>query len=174
MIRVNRQDPAHGGAEETEREHRRRTTMNKEHARSLKNIVINRSMQTRIGFYFIALSLALIGLMMMVMNSYFGDLRSLVANAPDLSLAIQNDVSGIIDRLIVIHTGFLFIALIFVSLYSLFISHRIAGPMYAILKYIEELKAGNYDNKRYLRAFDELAPVMQALQDLGDHLKNKR
>ena len=57
---------------------------------------------------------------------------------------------------------------------SLILSHRVAGPMTAIIACIEEYGQGNYDFKRELRGNDELEPIHDALQDLGRALKDQQ
>ncbi|HAK51750.1 MAG TPA: hypothetical protein DCM54_07595 [Gammaproteobacteria bacterium] len=57
-------------------------------------------------------------------------------------------------------------------IFSLMVSHRIAGPVVAITAYIEELNKGNFDYGRNLRPGDELTIIMDALHDLKESLKN--
>lgn len=75
--------------------------------------------------------------------------------------------------------GFLFLSVIILlcllGIYFIFfLSVRVYGPQVALLRFIEQLKAGNYDKYRSLRRDDQLKEIWQALQDLAATLKNKR
>jgi hypothetical protein len=45
--------------------------------------------------------------------------------------------------------------------------------MYAILKYIDEMRSGKFEEPRPLRPYDELKPIMDSLGELSIKLKNK-
>jgi signal transduction histidine kinase len=69
---------------------------------------------------------------------------------------------------------FLLCSIAVTVLYAIVISHRIAGPMLAIRAFIKNMKDGRYDEKRSLRPYDELSPIMDDLHELADALKAKR
>jgi hypothetical protein len=46
--------------------------------------------------------------------------------------------------------------------------------MLAIRAFIKNMKDGRYDEKRSLRPYDELSPIMDDLHELADALKAKR
>ncbi|OFZ20378.1 MAG: hypothetical protein A2Z20_07890 [Bdellovibrionales bacterium RBG_16_40_8] len=141
--------------------------------REFKNFLIDKKLQGRMTFYFTALSLSIVGLMMVIMNSHINQLRMLISDIANLSIPMQIAIEERFTQLISTALGFLLISIVLAIVYSIVISHRIAGPMYAILQYIEKLKAGNYDDERNLRPRDELAPIMDSLHDLSKNLKNK-
>ena len=62
---------------------------------------------------------------------------------------------------------------LFASVYSLIICHRVGGPTVAILYTIQQLQDGNYDVKRSLRKRDELQPIQQSLIELADKLRER-
>ena len=142
--------------------------------RSYKNFLINPSFQIRVGFYFTALSLALIGLMMALMNAHLMDIKITVSNLPDIPVTAIQYIDESLSRLFKIAILFLGASLVGTIVYSIVISHRIAGPMYAILQYLDDLKTGNMDAKRTLRPYDELAPIMDSLQEFVEKVKNKK
>jgi len=75
-----------------------------------------------------------------------------------------------------IATTFMFGFAIFVMyacLLILVMSHRVAGPMIAIVDTIEQLIEGNYGYKRPLRHGDELVPIQEHLQELSVRLREK-
>ena len=144
-----------------------------ENKRELKNFIIDKKFQARMTMYFTALSLSLIGLMMIFMNSHINQLRALISNISNMPMVTQIAVEEKFTQLLSTSLGFLLIAIVGAIVYSVVVSHRIAGPMYAILKYIEKIKAGQYDETRNLRPSDELSPIMESLNDLAKQLKNK-
>jgi hypothetical protein len=57
--------------------------------------------------------------------------------------------------------------------YMIVVAQRIGGPMKAICKFIDELRRGNYEYRRNLRPNDELGPIIEQLNDLARHLKER-
>ena len=143
-----------------------------EYKREVKNFFINKSFQTRFTYYFVALSIALLGLMMVFMNAHINELRVLLANVSGLPMVSQLALEDALSQLYTTAFAFLVLALVGAIAYGIVISHRIAGPMYAILKYIENIRAGKYEGRK-LRPYDELTQIMDALHELADDLKKK-
>jgi signal transduction histidine kinase len=54
------------------------------------------------------------------------------------------------------------------------IGQRVGGPTVAIVAYIREMRAGNYDYKRALRKGDELGEIMDELKELARELKARK
>lgn len=54
---------------------------------------------------------------------------------------------------------------------TLFISHRIAGPLYRLDKDVQEITAGNLRVVFRLRAGDELKPLVKSMNDMTDALR---
>lgn len=63
------------------------------------------------------------------------------------------------------------VGLLVVVPFSLFLSHRTAGPIIAIKRYIRSLKEGNYDASIELRDGDELKEIASDLQDFAKVMK---
>jgi nitrogen fixation/metabolism regulation signal transduction histidine kinase len=144
------------------------------HQRSLKNFVLNPKMQFRMSIYFVAFGLAVLGIMLAAIFSQINQVHEIISLtqgiAVEQQLMIAHKLMGIVKVAMVF---FLFI-LIAAAIYGVIVSHRIAGPMFAILAYIEELKKGNYSSTRELRPYDELIPIMESLHDLGRKLQEKK
>jgi uncharacterized membrane protein YjgN (DUF898 family) len=143
------------------------------HQRSFKNFVLNPQMQFRMSIYFIAFGLAVLGIMLAAIFSQINQVHNIISVTQGVpveqQLLIGHKLMGIVKVAMIF---FLFI-LIAAAIYGVIISHRIAGPMFAILSYIEELKKGNFAAQRELRPYDELIPIMESLHDLGKKLQNK-
>lgn len=145
-----------------------------EHKREIKNFIINKPFQLRMAYYFVALSMALIGLLMVFMNNYMAEIRIILANISGFPMQAQIDIEQTLGQMISTVYIFLFCSIAVTVLYAIIISHRIAGPMLAIRAFIKNMKEGRYDDKRSLRPYDELAPIMTDLHELADTLKTKR
>jgi len=89
-------------------------------------------------------------------------------------LVAANYINELVNHLLIVVSLSFFIYFLMSILFVLFVEQRIGGPTVAILKFIEELKKGNYEYKRQLRTGDELETIMQGLQDLQQDLKNKK
>ncbi|NJL25251.1 MAG: hypothetical protein HC902_08770 [Calothrix sp. SM1_5_4] len=75
--------------------------------------------------------------------------------------------------------GFLFLSVILMlcllaAYFLFFISVRIFGPQVAVLRFIEQLRSGNYEAFRPLRKDDELKEIMDALQKLAADLRERQ
>jgi len=145
-----------------------------EHRRYIKNYIINKPFQTRLTYYFVAISIGLFGLFIFSLNYHLDEMRFVIANVADYPMAAQLRVEEQIGQLTNTTYAFFALALISSIIYGVVISHRIAGPMFAILAFIKNLKAGDYDSKRSLRPYDELTPIMDELHELAEQLKSKR
>ncbi len=144
-----------------------------EFRRTAKNYLINRPMQMRMSYYFISISLALVGAGVVYLNYNMSIVRAQIAQIRGLPYSFQMAIESRMSAMLYFSLGFLILTLIFNLIYGIYISHRVAGPMYAIVHYIENLREGNFDERRALRPTDELRPIMQALNDLADDLKAK-
>ncbi len=94
---------------------------------------------------------------------------TILADDPESVIYIFSAIKKI---LLVCSAGF-FIFFIFMVLFILIIQFKVAGPTKAILKFIYELKNGNYDYVRPLRFGDELGSIMDSLIDLQKDMKKK-
>lgn len=118
--------------------------------------------------------LAMVGSMVAITLYKLNELRLLIESEATITINVIQKVNEMVldtTQLTLIVFG-LFVFLSFV--YGIIISHRIAGPMIAILYQIREMKSGNYEAGRHLRKYDELQPIMEELHGLAGELKSKR
>jgi nitrate/nitrite-specific signal transduction histidine kinase len=142
--------------------------------RKIRNYLIRPGYQLRFGLYFITSGLALLGVMIAVIFSKLRTLSETISRSGSLDIKSQTLLNNLIFEMTWISLlTFVAFALI-VLVYSIVISHRIVGPTVAICAYIEELKKGNLDARRTLRKYDELHPIMDALQEFALLLKSKK
>lgn len=67
----------------------------------------------------------------------------------------------------------MFIIMPFVAVLAVFLSHRIAGPLYRIKKTIQEVAAGDYSMRLRLRKTDELQDLADEINKLLEVLDQK-
>lgn len=126
------------------------------------------------GYYLHVLAggVAFLGILMAYASKILSEVNMVVATIPDAALA-----ASLQDRLMTVAILFFVCFLSFLLctvFYMVVLSHRVGGPIVAIVHFINELKKGNYDVKRNLRKNDELVPIMLELQDLAKILKEKK
>lgn len=64
------------------------------------------------------------------------------------------------------------IILVIIIIFGIFISHRIAGPLFRMNRELDKLIKGNFDVNFTLRKKDELKPIAEKLQVLTQKLKD--
>jgi len=60
-----------------------------------------------------------------------------------------------------------------VVIISIILSHRIAGPVFRIGRYLKSLSSGDLSAKLHLRKNDELQDLAEAINDMTGELKNR-
>lgn len=126
------------------------------------------------GYYVHVLlgGIAFLGILAAYASKILSEVNLIVATIPDADLATLLQ-----ERLMTVSVLFFVCFLAFLLctvLYIIMLSHRVGGPIVAIVHYINELKKGNYDAQRQLRKNDELLPIMLELQDFARILKSSR
>jgi hypothetical protein len=59
------------------------------------------------------------------------------------------------------------------SLFGVLITHRVAGPIYVITRYVETLAKGRYPIMRPLRKTDELRPFFEQFQEAVESMRRR-
>jgi methyl-accepting chemotaxis protein len=79
------------------------------------------------------------------------------------------------DYILPILIGSSLISIVFISVATFFaimyLSHRIAGPLYKIEKSVKEIGGGNLGLKINLRSTDEIAEMAASLNEMTDNIK---
>jgi signal transduction histidine kinase len=127
----------------------------------------------KLTFYYIVVGVSILSATVYSVYSKIVAIRELMNTALLTDFTTQGQINTMMFEVVGITiVGFIAFALAS-FIFALTISHRIAGPTVAILAYIHELKMGNYDYGRKLRANDELTLIMDALHDLTPVLKER-
>ncbi len=145
--------------------------MQKTHKRKIKNFFIDRPFQSRAILNYVALSAGLLGIILVIFETLINQTRVIIANVNTLPINSQLQIDSSLQKILTISLLFFLISIFVSILYGVVVSHRVAGPMHAILKYIDLLRSGKYDEKRPLRPGDELEPIMNSLHELALELK---
>lgn len=94
---------------------------------------------------------------------------SKIANTPDLTLdklsEIFDSVNGILLKWIVV---FVFV----IAILSIFVSHKIAGPVYRLEETTRIIASGDLTYQIHLRHGDELGDLQEAFNKMSDSLRN--
>jgi hypothetical protein len=105
-----------------------------------------------------------------VFRSSINQIDLLDSPRPDAAMEIMHNLNSL---------GWFFVvtivALCAVCMYLIFhITVNVLGAKAAILKYVEQLKMGNYERFRSLRGDDEFKDLLMSLEDLAMQLKEKQ
>ena len=132
------------------------------HRRSLKNLLIKKRMQLKFALI-VAFSL-LVMLAIFQVHTYL-NLKSILLHGLTQAAAIE-------IRFFQIVFGFMYILII--TLFSFFISHKIAGPLYRFEKDINSLaKDGDLTRIFRLRKRDEMQELAEALNTMVSGFRGK-
>lgn len=141
--------------------------------RSLKNLVLRPEFQLKYSFYFVGLTLLIMGGVFLLFLFSLEDMIRTVA----VIYRIESDVVAAIQSSI--HTATyttLGIAVVFgivsVSL-GVILTHRLVGPMIPIRRLIQQLNNGEYGAVGKLRDRDDYKEVMDDLNKLSQTLAKR-
>ena len=144
-----------------------------ENRRSIKNFFKKPKFHLKYTNYFIGGGLLSLAGTAIVIQRKLEDVDVLL-NSPEATglggqVQIYDALAGVTQVAFIGFASFV----VFACILALIMSHRIAGPMIAIVAYIDELRKGNYNYARELRKRDELKPIHEGLQALAADLKGK-
>lgn len=134
------------------------------HRRSI--FLINKRFQLRFSFYVCSWLIALSFAYPLIISNLFDYfLRYLALDPMGPALAnIEKTRQELLELLLVMQV--IFLSLTF--LISIFMSHKIAGPLYKLRRFFAEAKEGNYSQKLTFRKrdyFQELVPAYNAMME---------
>ncbi|OQW50440.1 MAG: hypothetical protein A4S09_01205 [Proteobacteria bacterium SG_bin7] len=142
--------------------------------RKIKNFVIAPGFQFRFSLYFVLMGVSVIGVFISQIFIKIEELKTKVAIVPEIKFTDQYAIVSGLDYIMVKAVVTVFSYALFCLIFSIVVSHRIAGPMLVINRYIRDLIDGRFDVPRGLRKSDELSSVMDNLKELEQVLKQKK
>lgn len=141
--------------------------------RSFKNMFVYRDMQSRLALYFGCTTFVLIGTLAYFVGFNVIRMRAFIEGnqmfPQDAVMILDNHLQNIIYIIGI----YIVLSIVAALVFSLLVSHKIAGSMYAIVNFVKELRRGDMDGLRGLRKEDELKPIMDELLLLAGDLKKK-
>ncbi len=126
-----------------------------------KAIFIDRKFQT--AFILKFLGLLLVGMVLFDAAAYFILNRRLESTLYSAHLTIRSVGEILLPTLLSLSIVFILLLGLAVLIMTLVLSHLIAGPLYAIRRYIDLMGEGNLDFEARLRAGDQTAPLAHSL-----------
>lgn len=93
---------------------------------------------------------------------------SRIANTPDLTL---DKLSMIFDSVNVILVQWIIIFIFIIAILSIFVSHKIAGPVYRLEETSRIIASGDLTYQVHLRHGDELGDLQEAFNKMSDSLR---
>ena len=134
--------------------------------RKISNFLLTPKFQLKLTYYYIGVGVAIIIATGATVFYKMAVIRDIMNNSVVTDFGAQSKISE--QMFFIAQTSLVgFVAFATVSfIFALMISHRIAGPVVAIIDFINELKKGNYSYGRRLRPYDELTLIMNNLHEL--------
>jgi len=140
-----------------------------------KTILVNPRFQIRVVFY----SLVVTGVVSIVVywgsNLFFDKVYSMLSfhmfESSEKTIALLQEQRDLFEKYFLIFNCFLFS---FLVLTGLFISHRIAGPVYRVLQYAKErMRNPQMTQELNLRKWDMFQEVVEEFNSIDKNNKNK-
>jgi methyl-accepting chemotaxis protein len=128
-----------------------------------KIVFIDRKFQT--SFILKFLGLLIIGTAVFDVAAYFILNRRLEESLYNAHMTIKSVGEILLPTLVSLSVIFLVLLGIAILLMTLFVSHLIAGPLYAIRRYIERIGEGELDFDARLRSKDQTTPLAMSLSE---------
>ncbi|MCT4642397.1 MAG: hypothetical protein N4A33_08880 [Bacteriovoracaceae bacterium] len=129
--------------------------------------IINPKFQLKVSFFICFIVLLATSFYPVTIFDLFEGVSKLVPDKADTLLKSRNDLMIV---LILLQTGVL--GVVFVT--SIFVSHKIAGPMYKLIKSFRQMKDDGELNEVYFRKGDYFQEVVVELNQLIGTIKEQR
>ncbi len=127
-------------------------------------LLVNRGFQIKYSFFVVSWILALSAVYPMITHTLFEYFIAFArSSTPNIDVETLRSVkSEFLRLLILLHVVFMGV----IFLISLFMSHKIAGPIYKLRKFIETAKTGNYESTGTFRKSDHFQELADDFNDL--------
>lgn len=134
-----------------------------------RNYFIKKEFQTK----FILKFCILIGVACLVMGIlvYVLSAKTVTTSFENLRLVAKNTADYILPALVLSSLIAIFLVTLACIAVVLFISHRIAGPLYRFERSMEQIAGGDLTVETRLRQTDEIKVLAQSLNDLAEKLR---
>jgi methyl-accepting chemotaxis protein len=127
-----------------------------------KKYIINKDLQLRLLLKFL-FSLFIISFII-VWNFYYAMWTTLVNDLQGIGITVLK--TSITIRMVILSVCLI---LVFTT-FSIFLSHRIAGPIFKIKSVIDQIASGKTPQKFYLRKHDEFKELAESVNNLIEYM----
>ena len=141
--------------------------------RSLSNVLVRPRYSVKFLTYFVFGGVFAIGGVVGFVYMRLMDIDQILNSSEAMGVGGHIPVYDAFTDVTTIAIAGLALFVIYACVIAIILSHRVAGPMTALIDHIEQLKRGNYDYERQLRKNDELHPLHDALRSLARSLKEQ-
>lgn len=144
-----------------------------DHHRSPKTVLRPSGFRGRLVAVIVAAGFACILLNAVLFYAYVIEAYNLVLRHSSLEPALiaerQQDLYGIAMALGVLSV----LMVLVVAVWTLYITHRVSGPIYHLQKVIDQIRTGHPEQRLQLRAKDEFHELARSFNQLVDELQHK-
>lgn len=135
--------------------------------------IINKKFQFKFAFFVCSWIFALSMIYPIIIYNVFEYFLRLFETGQNLSLTAEK-VKVIENQVLVVLGVLQLLFLITTFMLSIFLSHRIAGPLYKLRRAMEDLGHGNFDQHITFRKNDHFMELQDSFNDMVQHLSVRR
>jgi len=138
------------------------------------NFLINRRFQLRFAFFVCSWVFALSMVYPIIIYNLFEYFLNLASN-PATAEVLSVEKIRMIQNQVLLLLGVLQILFLLITfMLSIFLSHRIAGPLYKLRNSMEDVAKGNFDSRMQFRKNDHFMELQDTFNDMIQHLSIRR
>lgn len=139
------------------------------------NFLINKRFQLKFAFFVCSWIFALSMIYPIIIYNLFEYFMKLASDPTVRAQSLTPERVKMIENQVLFLLGLLqllFLAITFML--SIFLSHRIAGPLYKLRRSLEEIARGNFDLRITFRKNDHFMELQDTFNDMVQHLSIRR
>jgi sensor histidine kinase YesM len=137
-------------------------------------ILINKKFQLKFAFFVCSWIFALSMIYPLIIYNLFEYFFQFLQTHQNISAAPVDQIKEIQSQLLLLLGIIQLLFLLITFLLSLFLSHRIAGPLYKLKKSMEEFAKGNLDQKITFRKNDHFVELQDTFNDMVNSVNARK
>jgi HAMP domain-containing protein len=139
--------------------------------RRWRNFFVKPGLRFRYTWYFVGGGLLIFGATTALIQRRLSEVVALTNAGPMLSMAEQSRVQDLFVEITKVSLAGFSAYLVFSFVVAFVLSHRVSGPIVAIVDVIAQFQQGNFGYRRPIRRYDELKEIHGELIALGEALE---
>ncbi|MEA2060886.1 MAG: HAMP domain-containing protein [Thermodesulfobacteriota bacterium] len=136
-----------------------------------RQVYINRSFQT--GFILKFCLILFLGGLISIALTYFTTSDTITSTFANSRLVVENTSTAILPSVVVTNLITTAVVLLIAVVVTLFVSHKIAGPMYRFEKDIQRISTGDLKSHIHIRDGDQFGEMVTSLNAMVDSLNSR-